>query len=92
MEEPKCKDRIDEVMLESLESMLGQGELKRLNEFLDATNKFSGIVLKKAELADDFNRVYGNALKKLLEFDLLEPDGGQVGSEFFLRILGETGG
>jgi len=81
---------------EEIEEIIGKGEIKRLAEFIDATNKLSGIVLKKAELDKNFQGVYSNAVRKLVEFQFIAMDEieseNALNNEFFLEIFGETGG
>lgn len=82
----KCFDGAEEV-----EEIMDRNEMKRLTEFIDTTNKLSGIVLKKAELENNFQKVYSVAIRKLVEFQFLGDGEQLLNNEIFLEIFGETG-
>lgn len=52
---------------------------------VEITSKLSGIILMKAEMHDDFSRVYGMVLDRMHELESIEGDE-------FLTVLGEIGG
>jgi hypothetical protein len=51
----------------------------------ELTTKLGGVILRKAELEDDFERVYLKVFEKMVEVEL-------TGGENLLEILGEVGG
>lgn len=51
----------------------------------ELTTKLGGVILKKAELENDFERVYLKVFEKMVEVEL-------TGGENLLEILGEVGG
>lgn len=57
--------------------------LKLNEELLTLTAKLNGIILKKAELENNFDKVYSRVLEKIVEVEF---------DEDFLSILGEVGG
>lgn len=54
-------------------------------EIMELTTKLSGAILKKAELDDDFEKVYTKVFEKIFEVNVLE-------TEDFLEIFGSIGG
>lgn len=48
---------------------------------MEITSKFSGIILKKAELDNDFERVYSRVFEKMANIE-----------EDILEVLGNVGG
>ncbi|MFH0711422.1 MAG: hypothetical protein V1944_02490 [Candidatus Aenigmatarchaeota archaeon] len=52
---------------------------------IEVTTKLGGVILKKAELEADFEKVYTKVFQKMVEVEFL-------GSEDFLEIFGEVGG
>jgi len=54
-------------------------------DMLEINAKLSGIILKKAELENNFVSVYTKVFKKIDELEILE-------GEEFLMVLGEIGG
>ena len=55
-------------------------------ELVDMTTKFSGVILRKAELENNFEKVYSRVFEKMLEFQFFG------NSENVLEIFGESGG
>jgi len=51
----------------------------------ELTTKLGGVILRKAELENDFERVYLKVFEKMVEVEL-------TGGENLLEILGEVGG
>lgn len=51
----------------------------------ELTTKLGGVIFRKAELEDDFERVYLKVFEKMVEVEL-------TGGENLLEILGEVGG
>ena len=78
--------------LKSMEMMVDKSELRRLTEFVDATNRISGVVLRKAEMEDNFSGVYSKAIEKMVELQMVGGEDAVINDESFLRIFGETGG
>lgn len=78
--------------LKSMEMMVDKSEMRRLTEFVDATNRISGVVLRKAELEDNFSGVYAKAIEKMVELQMTGGEDAVINDESFLRIFGETGG
>ena len=78
--------------LKSMEMMVGKSEMRRLAEFVDATNRISGVVLRKAEMEDNFSGVYAKAIEKMVELQMAGGEDALINDESFLRIFGETGG
>ncbi len=83
-------DNIENDIFE-IDFVLNGSDIKRFMEFMNATNKFSGIVFKKAELENNFNKVYSQAIKKLVEFQFYDFK-EEIDHENFLEIFGEAGG
>jgi hypothetical protein len=52
---------------------------------IEVTTKLGGVILRKAELDADFEKVYTKVFEKMVEVEFL-------GSEDFLEIFGEVGG
>ena len=52
---------------------------------IEVTTKLGGVILRKAELEADFDKVYTKVFEKMAEFEFM-------GSEDFLEIFGEVGG
>ena len=78
--------------LKSMEMMVDKSEMRRLTEFVDATNRISGMVLRKAEMEDNFSGVYSKAIEKMVELQMVVVEDAVINDESFLRIFGETGG
>ena len=78
--------------LKGMEMMMDRSEMRRLTEFVDATNRISGIVLKKAELEGNFSGVYSKAIEKMVELQMVGGEEAPFNDEAFLRMLGESGG
>lgn len=78
--------------LKSMEMMVDKSEMRRLTEFVDATNRISGVVLRKAEMEDNFSGVYSKAIEKMVELQMVGGEDAVINDESFLRIFGETGG
>ena len=78
--------------LNGMEMMVDRSEMRRLTEFVDATNRISGIVLRKAELDDNFSGVYSKAVEKMVELQMTGIEDAALNDEAFLRVLGESGG
>jgi hypothetical protein len=78
--------------LKSMEMMVDKSEMRRLTEFVDATNRISGVVLRKAEMEDNFSGVYSKAIEKMVELQMIGGEDAVINDESFLRIFGETGG
>lgn len=55
-------------------------------EIAEMTTKFSGVILRKAELENNFEKVYSRVFEKMVEFQFLG------NSENVLEIFGESGG
>jgi hypothetical protein len=51
------------------------------------TATFSGAILRKAEFEDNFDKVYSRVVEKMVEFEFIELDDGNV-----LELLGMVGG
>lgn len=49
------------------------------------TSKLSGVILRKAELEDNFKEVYGMVFDRMYDIETVEGDE-------FLSVLGEIGG
>ena len=84
------KDKIQRDMLE-FDSLMNGAEFKKFIDFMDQTNKFSGIILKKAELDKNFNKVYTQAVEKITELQFIDLDESDS-DESFIEILGKFGG
>jgi len=54
-------------------------------EMVDMSTKLGGVILKKAELENDFEKVYLKVFERMVEVEL-------TGGENLLEILGEVGG
>jgi hypothetical protein len=54
-------------------------------EFFEVSAKLNGIILKKAEMHNDFEGVYSFVFRRMLELQNLEGDE-------FLVVLGDMGG
>jgi hypothetical protein len=54
-------------------------------ELVDLTTKLGGIILKKAELEDNFDGVYSKVFERMLEIE-------HLGGDEFLTVLGNIGG
>ena len=52
---------------------------------IEVTTKLGGVILRKAELDADFEKVYTKVFEKMVEVEFL-------GSEDFLEIFGEVSG
>lgn len=55
-------------------------------EIAEMTTKFSGVILRKAELENNFEKVYSRVFEKMVEFQFFG------NSENVLEIFGESGG
>lgn len=55
-------------------------------ELVEMTTKFSGVIFQKAELENNFEKVYSRVFEKMVEFQFLG------NSENVLEIFGESGG
>lgn len=55
-------------------------------EMVEMTTKLSGIIFRKAELENNFEKVYSRVVKKMVEFEFFGNSGNM------LEIFGETGG
>jgi len=83
-------DKMHKDMVE-FENLMNGAEFKKFLDFMDQTNKFSGIILKKAEMEENYNKVYSKAVEKITELqfmDLEEDDN----NDSFLEMLGQCGG
>jgi hypothetical protein len=78
--------------MKGMEMMVDKSEMRRLTEFVDATNRISGIVLRKAELEDNFSGVYAKAIEKMVELQMMGGEDAAMNDEAFLRVFGESGG
>jgi len=78
--------------MKSMEMMIDRSEMRRLTEFVDATNRISGIVLRKAEMDDNFSGVYSKAIEKMVELQMLGGEDAILNDEAFLRVFGDSGG
>lgn len=78
--------------MKGMEMMVDKSEMRRLTEFVDATNRISGIVLRKAEMEDNFSGVYAKAIEKMVELQMLGGEDASMNDEAFLRVFGESGG
>jgi len=78
--------------MKSMEMMIDRSEMRRLTEFVDATNRISGIVLRKAEMDDNFSGVYSKAIEKMVELQMLGGEDAVLNDEAFLRVFGDSGG
>ncbi len=74
-----------------MENVIRGSDVRRFTEFMDATNKFSGIILKKAEMENNFNKVYSHAVKKMIEFQFFNVEDEFI-ADNLLEIFGESGG
>lgn len=54
-------------------------------EMLEMSTKLGGVIFRKAEMEDDFEKVYSKVFERMVEVELL-------GSETILEILGNVGG
>jgi hypothetical protein len=54
-------------------------------EIAEMTTKLGGVILRKAEMENDFEKVYLKVFEKMVEVEL-------TGGENLLEILGEVGG
>jgi len=54
-------------------------------EMVEMTTKLGGVILRKAEMENDFEKVYLKVFEKMVEVEV-------TGGENLLEILGETGG
>ena len=68
-------------------------EVRAINEIAvtdikvaEMTTKFSGVILRKAELENNFEKVYSRVFEKMIEFEFFG------GGENVLEIFGESGG
>ena len=52
---------------------------------IEVTTKLGGVILRKAELEADFEKVYTKVFQKMVEVEFF-------GSDDFLEIFGEVGG
>jgi len=52
---------------------------------MEVTTKLGGVILRKAELEEDFDKVYTKVFEKMTEAEFM-------GSEDYLEIFGEVGG
>jgi len=66
-------------------NIMGEQEHNHEMEILEFTTKMGGIILKKAELDEDFTGVYEKVFAKIFEEDIF--DGRDL-----LEILGDVGG
>lgn len=55
---------------------------------IDFTTKLNGIILKKAELENDFDRVYSMVFERMYAIE----GAGELEGDDFLYVLGEIGG
>lgn len=55
---------------------------------IDFTTKLNGIILKKAELENDFDRVYSMVFERMYTIE----GAGELEGDDFLYVLGEIGG
>jgi len=55
-------------------------------ELAEMTTKIGGVIFRKAELEDNFEKVYSRVVEKMVEFEFLGS------TENLLEIFGETGG
>lgn len=55
-------------------------------EIVEMTTRLSGAIFKKAELDNNFEKVYTRVVEKMAQFELLGD------SENILEIFGQTGG
>jgi len=78
--------------MKSMEMMIDRSEMRRLTEFVDATNRISGIVLRKAEMDDNFSGVYSKAIEKMVELQMFGGEDAVLDDEAFLRVFGDSGG
>ncbi|MFH1623267.1 MAG: hypothetical protein ABIA12_01990 [Candidatus Aenigmatarchaeota archaeon] len=78
--------------MKSMEMMIDRSEMRRLTEFVDATNRISGIVLRKAEMDDNFSGVYSKAIERMVELQMLGGEDAVLNDEAFLRVFGDSGG
>lgn len=54
-------------------------------DITDLTTKLSGVILRKAEIENNFEKVYSKVFEKMVEIEA-------VGSAEFLEIFGDMGG
>ena len=67
--------------------VIGFNEATTANiELVEMTTKFSGAILRKAELENNFDKVYSRVFEKMVEFQFFG------NSENVLEIFGESGG
>lgn len=64
---------------------IGEAEAAAI-ELVEMTTKFSGVLFRKAELDNNFEKVYTRFVEKMVEFEIFG------NSENILEIFGETGG
>lgn len=55
-------------------------------ELAEMTVKFSGVIFRKAELENNFERIYSRVVEKMVEFEYFGSGKNMV------EILGESGG
>jgi hypothetical protein len=68
-----------------LENMLNEAKAMDGIEMANLTVKLNGIILRKAELEGNFNRVYLKVFERMVKLEV-------IGSEDMTDILGEKGG
>ncbi len=56
-----------------------------MDNWIELTTKLGGVILRKAELEQDFEKVYQKVFEKIVEIEAFEDSD-------FLEILGEMGG
>ena len=78
--------------MKSMEMMVDRSEMRRLTEFVDATNRISGVIFRKAELENNFSGVYSKAIEKMVELQMVGGEDVATNDEAFLGVLGESGG
>ena len=58
-----------------------------IENITELTVKLGGVILRKAELENNFEKIYSKVFEKMMEIELVE------NMEFdFLEVLGEMGG
>jgi len=77
--------------MNNMEMMVDRSEMRRLTEFVDATNRISGIVFRKAELENNFSGVYSKAIEKMVELQMVGGEDVATNDEAFLGMFGESG-
>jgi len=77
--------------INELDMFMHSFDVSRFMDFVDKTNKFSGIILKKAEMDHNFNKVYSHAVKKIVELQFFNYDEIPT-HDNFLEMFGEIGG